>query len=111
MGTNRKPGMHDADNASMRMVYAADRMKAGRLTPRQAVEEIAKDYSLFLESLVGGYVASPKQMSRVTYALGIAVQGAVVALKRKGPVLVRWIDGEAMHELFFPKGPPPGMGG
>jgi len=100
-----------AHNASMQMEYLAKRFLNDKIPARLAVIGISVEYDKFLEAIKDDAPANADALARVTFALGVGMKAATVALSKRGPVMVRWVDPDGIHELLFPNGPPPGMGG
>ena len=100
----RTPYVFDAGNAARRMHALADLALAGRIPLAEAAERIGREVEAWAEAMAAGRFTGIEDviMGSIGAARGLTV--ARLALRRRGPVLVRWIDPEGLMGIFF-KGP------
>jgi len=98
-------------NEVTHMVALADLVIDNQITAKDGAKRISKSFDRLHEVVMKGGQIDRDEAAQVIYALATGLKGAVLALGKKGPVMVRYIDGEALVTLLMPDGPPPGMGG
>lgn len=106
-----RPDPFAAGNAARRSEAIADLVISEQIPPRQGAERIFAEYEAFMAAVVGGSPTGAVEAGSITYALGVGLAASLAELQRRGPVVVRYIDGEALVTMLMPDGPPKGMGG
>lgn len=101
----------DAENAAKRIEALADLIVANQIPRREGAAKIYPEFLGFVSAISAGCPASATEASSVTYGLGVGLKAALIELQKKGPVMVRYIDGDALITMLMPDGPPPGRGG
>lgn len=104
-------GQFDAENASKRIEAIADLIRSGQIPRREGAKRILREYEAFIAAIAGGSEAGYEEAGSVTYALGVGLAASLAELERRGPVMVRYINGDTLVTLLMPDGPPKGMGG
>jgi hypothetical protein len=105
----RTPNVFDAGNAARRMHALADLALAGRIPLAEAAEQIGREADAWAEALAAGRLAGPDDVALGASGIARGLTIARAALRRRGPVVVRWIDPEGMMGLLIkgPGGGPP----
>jgi len=109
MSKRRDP--YRAGNAVRKMDALADLIRDRQITERDGARRIQKAFLEFCDAIAAESPVTDEEMARLTYALGVGLTAAVRSLEKRGPVMVRYIDGEALITLLMPDGPPRGAGG
>ncbi len=110
--TDRKKGdRFAAENAASRIGALAELIIDGQISERDGAARIRDEYVGFMTAIEDGSPISPEAMSKMVFGLGVALHASLKQLSKKGPVMVRYIDGDALVTMLMPDGPPEGMGG
>ena len=109
--TKERRNQFDAQNAAKRIEAIADLVIHDQIPRRDGARRIYAEFQEFVEAIACGCVAGEVEASLVTYGLGVGLKASLIELQKKGPVMVRYIDGDALITLLMPDGPPPGGAG
>ncbi|HUX15274.1 MAG TPA: hypothetical protein VMW52_02315 [Phycisphaerae bacterium] len=107
----KQPDEFSAANAARRAEAIADLVLSGQVEPGSGARRIAAEYHAFMRALANDSPGGPEEAASITFALGVGLDAALARLAKRGPVLVRYIDGDALVTMLMPDGPPKGMGG
>jgi len=109
---NRKrPDKFAAGNSARRAEAIARLVLDDQIDPGDGAMRIAAEYHVFMRTLALGCPGTAEDAAAITFALGVGLDSALVRLRRRGPVIVRYLDGDALVTMLMPSGPPKGMGG
>lgn len=107
----RKADPFAAGNAARRADAVARLIIDKQVERRDGAQRIAESFREFMAALAAGSPGTNDDAALMTFALGVGLESALACLKKKGPVMVRYLDGEALVTMLMPDGPPKGLGG
>jgi len=90
------PSKNDAEIAARKIEILAELISGNRINGKDGATVINRVFEQYIKAVVEGVHASAKDHARVVYGLGVGLDAALKALKRKSPVMVRYIDGNAL---------------
>ena len=106
MGTKRPPDQFAASNAARRMDALADLVRDKQIKDRDGATRIYEAFGEYLRAVRAGSPVRSEDHGRVVYGLVVGMGAALQALDRRGPVMVRVIDGDALITwIMGPQGP------
>jgi hypothetical protein len=108
---NGRPDEFAAGNAAQRAEAIAHLVVDGQVEPGAGARRIAAEYHEFMRALNDGSPGTCDDAASITFALGVGLDAALARLAKRGPVVVRYLDGDALVTMLMPDGPPKGMGG
>ncbi len=95
-----------AGNSARRMSALADLIIDKQLTLTKGARKIHAEFGKFIAAAKQGSHGNEEEAGMVVYSLGVGLSAALKQLNRRGPVLVRVIDQDAITTWLMPKGPP-----
>ncbi len=107
----KRPDQFAAGNAATRADAYAQLVLDRQIDPVEGAQKIAGEFKAFVRAAGADSPVDQKACAEMLAALGLGLDVTLAKLAKRGPVLVRYFDGEALVSLLMPDGPPPGRGG